>query len=100
MIQPLTLPAQHGITADTIGQDVTLEVGDVTYEGTLAAVDGDTLTLEDCYPTTAADAPTLDYGRHVVTLDLTSRVWLGLDENDFESVNGVITLADDGTLPR
>lgn len=93
-----SIPALHGLTADTIGQEITLTAGDVTYEGRLAAIDGDVLTLEDCYPTTAADAPTLDYGRHVVTLDVDSRVWLDLHEDDFESVSGVVMLADDGTI--
>lgn len=102
MTQPLTLPAQHGITVATIGQDVAIEIGDVTYEGRLAAVVGDDLTLDDCARTAPRESVqfALASGPVTVTLTTTSRVWLDLSEDDFESVDGVITLADDGTIAR
>lgn len=102
MTQPLTLPAQHGITAATIGQDVVIEIGDVTYEGRIAVVVGDDLTLDDCARTAPRESMQFGLAYEPVTITLTvdSRVWLDLSENDFTCVDGVITLADDGTLDR
>jgi hypothetical protein len=94
-----TLPELFGIDAETLYQDVVIQVGEVTYEGRLVAIDGDDLTLEDCTPTTANDVIPPDSGRHVVTLSRTSQVWLDLHEDDFTTdETGAVTLPYDSTI--
>lgn len=98
MTQRHNIPEIFGITVDTIGQEITLEIDGATYEGTLSAVAGDDVTLTDYTRTTNNDH--YPHQARTITLTLTSRsrVWLDLHEDDFECVNGVVTLADDGTI--
>lgn len=94
MTEP-SMSSRFGITVEHVGEEIALQIGDVTYEGTLTEVHDSDVVLTDYLRSAPGQEHQSVVIAEPVTVTLThgTQVWLGVDEDDFiTDETGAVTL--------